>query len=116
MTMRNLAVIVGVTLVVPAQPAGAGSCARDIERLQAQVDARIAAVIDTAEFAREARRAFGLPVPAAGPVAITENARREATRIGEAVAAMMRARQAHQAGDDATCANALADVQQAIGR
>ena len=116
MRTRYLTVIVGAALVVPAPPASAGACAQNVEELQAQIDARIAAAINTVEFARDARRAFGLPVPAAGPVAGTESARREATWIGEAVATLMRARQADRAGDEAACADALADVQHTIGR
>src|SRR5262249_62336325 len=93
-----------------APAAHAGACGDAIAQTQSALDARIAAVIDTARFAREARSAFGLPAPPAGPVAAVESARRDATSISEAVAALARAREAERAGDDAACARALADV------
>ena len=115
MRIRDLTVIGAAALALSAQSVRAGPCSSDIDRLQARVDARITAVIDTARFAREARRAFGLPVPAPGSLASAESARRDATWIGEAVAAMVRAQQADRDGDAAACARALADAQRAIG-
>ncbi len=81
--------------------------------MQARVDAEIEAIIDTARFAREARKAFGLPPPP-GSLATAESAHGNGARIGEAVASMARAREADRAGDDVACERALADVQRAI--
>src|SRR5262245_48106309 len=116
MRIRYLAMIGGAALAFSGQPVVAGPCALDIERIQARVDARIEAAIDTVRFAREARRAFGLPGPAPGSTASAESARRDATWIGEAVAALVRAREADVAGDDNACEQALAEAQRAIAR
>ena len=113
----GLVLMLGAAALAFSVPAAhAGACGEAIARTQSELDARIAAVIDTARFAREARRAFGLPAPPPGPVAAVESARRDATSISEAVAAVARAREAERAGDDAACARALADVLQAVGR
>jgi hypothetical protein len=116
MTIWLVLMLGAAASALSAPAAHAGACGEAIAQTQSALDARIAAVIDTARFARDARRAFGLPVPPPGPVAAAENARRDATSISEAVAALARAREADRAGDEAACARALADVLQAVGR
>src|SRR5262249_58374941 len=113
MTIRHLLMLGAAALAFSARPGHAGACGEAIARTQSELDARIAAVIDTARFAREARSAFGLPAPPQGPVAAVESARRDATSISEAVAALARARGADRTGDDAAWRRAVGQVLQA---
>ena len=112
MTIGRVAMIGALALAPLA--AHAGPCSQDIERMQARFDARIEATIDTARFARDARGALGLPAAKPGPHASAEDPR-GGSWMGDAVAAMARARDSDRAGDQSACTRALADVQRAIG-
>src|SRR5262249_62160209 len=92
MTIRHLLMLGAAALAFSARPGHAGACGEAIARTQSELDARIAAVIDTARFAREARSAFGLPAPAPGSPPAAENARRDARSIKEAAGGPRRAR------------------------
>jgi hypothetical protein len=116
MTMRHLTVIGAAALVLSALPGHAGPCSKEIERMQAELDARIEMIIDIARFVREARRAFGLPAPIPSPPASAESSPGDGSWMGRAVASMARAREADRSGDRVACANALADLQRAVGR
>src|SRR5262245_66004693 len=116
MSIRH-AVMIGAAAVVLSVRAGhAGPCAEAMERMQAQLDASIAAAIDTARFAREARDAFGLPAPTRGAPTAGAGPRRDPSWMREAIAALARARDADRSGDNAACEQALGDAQRAIGR
>src|SRR5262245_22276295 len=116
MSVRYVMMIGAAAVVLSMRAGHAGPCAEAIERMQAQLDAGIAAAIDTVRFAREARDAFGLPAPTRGTPTASEGRRRDPSWMGDAVAALARARDADRAGDNAACEQALADVQLAIGR
>jgi hypothetical protein len=116
MTMQHLAVIGAAALVLSVLPGRAGPCSEEIERMQAELDARIETIIDIARFVREARRAFGLPVPTPGRPATAESPHGDGSWMGRAVASMARAREANRSGDGVACAKALADMQRAVGR
>jgi hypothetical protein len=115
MTIQYRLVIAATALVLSMRAGHAGPCAEAIDRMQAELDARIAAVIDTARFARDARGAFGLPVPTQNAPATAER-RSDGSWMGQAVAAMARAREADRNGDSVLCERALAETQRAIGR
>ena len=117
MTVQYRLAIGATVLVLSMHAAHAGPCAEAIDRMQAELDARIAAVLDTARFARGARGAFGLPVPAQNAPATAER-RSDGSWMGQAVAAMARARAraADRNGDSVACERALAETQHAIGR
>src|SRR5262249_57560660 len=87
-----------------------------IGRREDERDARIEAAIDTDRFARDARRAFGLPEPAQGALATTGGAQDVGSWMGQAVAALARAREADRDGNRIACEQALAEVRRAIGR
>jgi hypothetical protein len=116
MTIRHLAVIGAVALALPVLPGHASPCSHEIDRLQAELDARIEVIIDTARFVREARSAFGLPAPIRGPPASAERPHGDGSWMGLAVASLARAREADRSGDSVACEQALVDVQRAIGR
>jgi len=116
MMLRLLIAIGAAALILSAGPGRAGPCAQDIDRMQVQVDAKIERTADTGRFAREARRAFGLPAPPIGPQPAAHNVLEGAPWVSEAMAALARAREADRAGDSSACNQALADVQGAVDR
>src|SRR5262245_18981980 len=109
----RLITIGAAALILSVGIAQAGQCADAIEQAQAELDARIAAVIDTAHFAREARRAFGFPAPSRGMSA--EGTLNETSWMGQAVAALAEARDADRNGDSIVCERALAELRRALG-
>jgi hypothetical protein len=116
MTIRHLAVISPAALVLPVLPGHASPFSDEIDRMQAELDARIEVIIDTARFVREARSAFGLPAPIRGPPASAESPHGDGSWLGLAVVSLARAREADRSGDSVACEQALVDVQRAIGR
>ena len=115
MKVRYPAMIAGA-LSCLGLPAHAGPCVAEIDQVQALLDARMAATIDSARFAREARQAFGLPPQDGGSLASAERRLHDATWMGDAVVALARAREADRIGDRAACDQALGDLRAAIGR
>jgi hypothetical protein len=115
MAVRTL-VIGAATLVFLVAPGHAGPCAEAIDRAQAALDAEIEAAIDTARFARDARRAFGFPEQRQGALATTRGSRDGGSWMGQAVAALAQAREADRSGDSIACDQALAEMHRAIGR
>src|SRR6266540_5952824 len=96
MALRLLSAISTTGLIILVNSADAGPCARDIDSLQALVEAQIERTADTARFAREARRAFGL-----SPSTPDEPTARDKTPwIGAAVPGLARARAADETGDE----------------
>jgi len=111
MAIRHLA-IGAAALILSARTGHAGPCAEAIARMQHELDARIEAVIDTARFARDARRALGLPMPTLGTT--KSGPYNDASWMGLAVAALARAYDADRNGDGVGCEQALADLQRAM--
>jgi len=93
--------------------AHAAPCSADIDRLQADLNARIEATSPTARFAREARNAFGLP-PRSSSASVGRP--EPDSPLGKAVALMALAREAEGKNDETACAHTLEEVQQLIGR
>jgi len=116
MAIRYLAAIGGAALIFSLRAGHGGACAAAIERMQDELDARIEAAIDTARFARDARRAFGLPAPTPGAPAPTGGSHDGGSWMGLSVAALARARAADHNGDSAACERALDEVRREIGR
>jgi len=116
MAIRHLAAIGAAAFALSVQPGHAGPCADVIEWMQADLDARIEAAIDTARFERDARRAFGLPEAKQGVLATTSGSYDSSSWMAQAVAALARARVADRNGDSVACEQALADMQRAIAR
>ena len=94
----------------------AGPCSHEIDRMQAQVNARLQAKAGSGPVAPESAGALLHHQPTPGSIATAE------TRLGELPPqtaeaieqAMGRARQADRAGDLSSCQQALSDVQAAI--
>jgi hypothetical protein len=114
MRIRYLPVIGAATLGLPVLPGHTGPCSHEIDRMQVQLDAKIAMIVDTARFAHEARAAFGLP--ARTKLSVAEGARGDGAWIGEAVAAMTRARDADGTSDVVACEQSLEEVRRTIGQ
>jgi hypothetical protein len=83
--------------------------------LEAQIDSAIEAITDSAYFAQEARRAFGLTGRTSGLPPDRDNKRDPEVRLVEAVVALARATEADQV-DDPACEQYLEQAQRAIGR
>ena len=116
MTIWRILALSAVAFITSTIASHAGPCSQDIDRMQVQVDAKIERTADTGRFAREARRAFGLPAPPIGPQPAAHNVLEGAPWVSEAMAALARAREADRAGDSSACNQALADVQGAVDR
>ena len=93
----------------------AGPCSPQIDRMQARVDAMIAATAAAGPTGRESDAALMNRQPTPGSIAAAEERLGEGARAQRALAAMAQARAADQAGDNGACERALADVQRAIG-
>ncbi|GEO14520.1 hypothetical protein [Microvirga aerophila] len=100
-------------LILTAQPVLAGPCTQDINRVQAQVDARIGAVAGAGPTGPETNAALLHREPTPGSIAAAEQRLGEGRPMEAALAALARARTADDAGDRAACERALADARQA---
>jgi hypothetical protein len=106
--------VVTVLLLLNA-PAQAGPCTREIERMQAQVDAALEQRAGAGPSARERAGALLHRQPTPGSIARAEEILGEGSGGVQAVAALARAREADRAGDRKFCEQALAEARQAIG-
>jgi hypothetical protein len=101
-------------LNLTAGPGWAGPCTQDIDRVQAQVDARIDAVAGAGPAGPESNAARLHREPTPGSVAAAEQRLGEGRPMESALAALARARNADSAGDRSACERALADARRAI--
>lgn len=117
MTVRRLVGLSVATLAALAPAAYAGPCSPAIDRMQARLDARVNATAGAGPSAPEGSGALQHRQPTPGSIAAAESALGEISpqTVTSVRQAMARARQADQAGDVATCEQALAEVQRAIG-
>jgi hypothetical protein len=117
MSVLRFLVACAAVLAASMSASYAGPCSHEIDRVQAEIDARLGAKAAAGPAARESTAATTHRQPTPGSIAAAE------TRLGdvpsqqvEAVtAAMARARKADHAGDQSACDQALADVQRALG-
>ncbi len=117
MTIQRLLVLSAAALAVSMSAGYAGPCSQEIDRVQAQVDAKVEAAARAGPTAPESPGALLHHQPTPGSIEAAEG------RLGEmssatvaAVAAdMARAREADRAGDQSACEQALAEVRRAIG-
>jgi hypothetical protein len=112
---RLLAASVALLASTPASYAG--PCSHEIDRVQAQVDARLEAKAAAGPAARESTAATMNRQPTPGSIAAAEERLGEVSpqKVEAVAAAMARAREADSAGDKSACEQALADAQRAIG-
>jgi hypothetical protein len=117
--IMNIGLIVLSAIAVAAwtTAAYAGTCAGEIDRMQARVDAKVEATAPVGRSAPESSGALLHHQPTPGSLAEAE-ARvgdRSASTMEAANAAIARARQADSRGDQSACERALAEVQRLIG-
>src|SRR5215470_3088102 len=120
--MRTNAHFLGVAcaaaLAASVSASYAGPCSKDIDRVQAQIDARLEAKAKAGPSARESTAATmnRQPTPASIAAAEAKLGDISPQRVKAIKAAMARARKADRAGDQAACQKALADAQSALGQ
>lgn len=103
-------------MVLAILPSRAGPCTSEIDRLQAEVDAKIAAIAAAGPTAPESVDATLSHEPTPGSLAETEQKLGEGSGMTDAVAALKRAREADNANDKSACDEALADVRSLLGK
>lgn len=94
----------------------AGPCTQEVDRVQAQIDARIGAVAGAGPAGPESNAARLHREPTPGSIAAAEQKLGEGKPEEAALAAIARARAADAAGDKAGCDEALALARKAIAR
>ena len=117
MSLQRFLVACTAVLAASTSASYAGPCSHEIDRVVAEINAKLGAKAAAGPSARESTSATTHRQPTPGSIAAAE------TRLGdvssqkvEAVAAAMaRAREAYYAGDQSACEKALADVQRALG-
>jgi hypothetical protein len=115
MTASRLLMLTAAALAASISAGYAGPCSEQIDRMQARVDAMIAATAAAGPAGRESDTALMHRQPTPGSIAAAEERLGEGARAQRALAAMAQAHAADQAGDNGACERALADVQRAIG-
>jgi hypothetical protein len=117
MTIQRLMALSAAALAVSMSAGYAGPCSREIDRVQARVDAKLEAIARAGPAAPESSGALLHRQPTPGSIAAAESRLGEMSSAAVAAvkAAMTRAREADRAGDQSACEQALADVQRAIG-
>ena len=97
-----------------AGPSQAGPCTVEIDRVQAQLDAKIDAEAGRGRTARESGRALEHQEPTPDSVLKAEESLGEGSASGAAMVALARARVADSAGDAPACEEALAKARRAL--
>jgi hypothetical protein len=117
MPLRRLPVMTAAALAVSVSAGYAGPCSHEIERMQARVDAKLAAIAAAGPSAKESVGALMHRQPTPGSIAAAESRLGDVSRATtEALTqAMARARAADHANDRSACEQALTEVQRAIG-
>ncbi len=115
MSIHRLPILGAAALALSTLAGHAGPCSGEIDRMQAQVDARIEATAGTDRFAPESPGARLHHQPTPESIAAAESKLGAGPRMDEAVADLARAREADRAGDKSGCERALTDVQLLIG-
>jgi hypothetical protein len=110
------ALLLGVAgLVAPITTSHAGPCTIQIEAVQAQVDARAAAIAGAGPVAPESTAALLHRQPTPGSIARAEESLGEGASITKALSALERAREADRGGNEGGCEQALAEARRSIG-
>jgi len=118
MNIPRLLLACAAALAASMSASHAGPCSKEIDRVQAQVDARLDAIAGAGPQARESSAATMHRQPTPSSIAAAEERLDDvsAKKILAIKDAMARARAADGAGDQAACAQALADAQSALGQ
>jgi hypothetical protein len=118
MNMRQVILVNAAALAAWTSLVYAGSCSQEIDRVQAQIDAKLAASAAGAPSAPESAEARLHRQPTPGSIAAAEGRLGQlSTQTMEAIrAGMARAREADREGNQSACEQALTEVQHLIGR
>jgi hypothetical protein len=114
-TVRTL-LVSAAAMVLAILPSWAGPCTSEIDRLQAEVDARIAAIAAVGPSAPQSVDATLSHQPTPGSIAAAEAKVGAGPGMTDAVAALKRAREADNANDKSACDEALAEVRSLLGK
>jgi hypothetical protein len=115
MSIRHLLLLSATVFALSNVPSHAGPCSDEIDRMQARVDALIAATAAAGPTGRESTAATMDRQPTPGSIAAAEEKLGEGAQPERALAALAQARAADRAGDQSACERALADVQRVLG-
>ncbi len=101
-------------LLLGASAAQAASCGSEIDKVQAQVDARLEAIAAASPGAAETRAARLHRQPTPASIAAAERGLRGDARARHALADLKKARRAEAHGDAKACARAVAEARAAL--
>ena len=115
MSISRLLSLSAAALIASMGAAYAGPCTPEIDRMQASVDAMIAAIAAAGPPGRQSSAATLHRQPTPGSIAAAEEKLGEGARAERALAALAQARAADRAGDQNACEQALADARRVLG-
>ena len=117
MSLQRSLVVCAAALAASMSAGYAGPCSHEIDRVVAEINAKLEAKAASGPSARESTAATTHRQPTPGSIAAAEAKLGDVSsqKVEVIAAAMARARKADQAGDQSACEQALADVQRAIG-
>ena len=116
--MTRTLVLCGAALVASMSGSYAGPCSQEIDRLRAEIDAKLGALAAAGPTTQESTAATMHRQPTPRSIAAAENklGNLSPQKMEAVTAAMDRARAADRAGDQKTCEQALADAKRELGR
>jgi len=117
MTIRRTLAVCATALAVSTSASYAGPCSHEIDRLRAEIDAKLGALAAAGPSARESTAATMHRQPTPRSIGGAENRFGDVSpqKVEAVTAAMALARTADGAGDQRACEQALADAQRALG-
>jgi hypothetical protein len=118
MRIRQSLIVCATALVGSTSAIHAGPCSQEIDRIQAQIDAKLESFAATGPSASENTAATMHRQPTPESIARAESQLGEISpeKIQAVTAAMERARKADSVGDQSACEQALADVHRIRGQ
>jgi hypothetical protein len=118
MAASGLLPLSAFALVLSISSSQAGSCSKQIDRMQARIDAKVEAIAAAGPFLRQGTFAGMSDQPTTRSIATAEARAGEISwqTLDTVRAAMVRARAADAAGDARGCRAALAEVRHAMRR
>lgn len=118
MAISGLSALSAAALALSISASHAGPCTKQIDRMQAQIDAKVEAIAAAGPFMREGTFAGMNNQPTPRSIAAAEARRGEISwqTLDTVRQAMVRARAADAASDARACRRALAEVGRAIRR
>jgi hypothetical protein len=118
MASSGLLPLSALALVLSISSSQAGPCSKQIDRMQARIDAKVEAIAAAGPFLRQGAFAGMNDQPTPRSIATAEARAGEISwqTLDSLRAAMVRARAADAAGDARGCRTALVEVRRTLGR